>query len=181
MMIRGSAALGCGIVAMALTAYALPVNDPAQQDQMQREVKLELMALPGYSVFDNIAYRVNGTQVTLTGQVVKPELKTDAANAVNRVDGVTAVMNEIEILPASSKDEEIREQEYRAIYGDPALRRYALQAVPAIHIIVQKGSVTLEGSVASDTDRELACGAADMVPGVSAVKDNLRIDAWVLG
>jgi hyperosmotically inducible periplasmic protein len=168
------------ILAIPLTAYGIEI-DPAQQDQMHREVRLELMALPGYSVFDNVAFRVNGTQVTLTGQVVQAALKTDAANAVNRVDGVTAVLNQIEILPPSSKDDEIRQAEYRAVYNDPELRRYAVQAIPPIHIIVKNGSVTLEGSVAADMDRERVCYQAGTVPGIGAVKNDLRIDAAVLG
>ncbi len=117
------------------------------QDRISREVRHELVMLPYYGVFDNLAYSVNGGTVTLYGQVTRPTLKSDAGNVVKKIEGVTSVNNQIQVLPLSDMDDRIRMAEYRAIYSEPALNRYALQAVPSIHIIVDNGKVTLVGAV----------------------------------
>jgi hyperosmotically inducible periplasmic protein len=139
-------------------------------------VRHELLSLSRYSVFDNIEYRVDGTKVTLVGQVVMPVLKDDAGNAIKGIEGVTAVDNQIEVLPLSPMDDGIRRAVFRAIYGDPGLSRYALQAVPSIHIIVHNGSITLTGAVATDMDKNVAGIRANAVPGTFAVTNNLQVD-----
>src|SRR5580658_10353379 len=144
---------------------------------IQREVRHELLMLSHYGVFDNIAYRVDGTQVTLVGQVTQPILKEDAGNAVKGIADVTQVNNQIEVLPPSSIDDGIRRAVYRAIYGDASLSRYAFQAVPSIHIIVKNGEVTLEGAVANDADRNIANIRANAVGGVFSVTNNLMVDS----
>jgi hyperosmotically inducible protein len=132
--------------------------------------------LPYYGVFDNLSYRVDGGTVTLMGQVTRPTLKSDAANVVKRIEGVEKVDNQIQVLPLSSVDDRIRLAVYRAIYGQPGLDRYALQAIPPIHIIVDNGKVTLEGVVASQTDKDQANIRANGVPGVFSVVNNLRVE-----
>jgi hyperosmotically inducible protein len=132
--------------------------------------------LPEYGVFDNLAFRVDGTNVTLLGQVTKPILKSDAGNVVKRIEGVTKVDNQIAILPPSSMDDGIRMAEYRAIYSESSLLRYAMQAVPPIHIIVDTGKVTLEGVVATQSDKDLANLRAGTVGGVFSVTNNLRVE-----
>src|SRR5438045_3231782 len=129
-------------------------GDPANMgnkgaDRIAREVRHELVMLPYYGVFDNLAFQVNGSTVTLLGQVTKPTLKSDAGNVVKAIEGVERVDNQIQVLPLSSMDDGIRMAEYRAIYGQAGLDRYGLQAVPPIHIIVEHGKVTLEGRVAT--------------------------------
>jgi hyperosmotically inducible protein len=134
-----------------------------------------LVMLPWYSVFDNLAYKVEGDKVTLYGQVTRPTLKSDAETAVKGVEGVTTVVNNIEVLPPSPMDDQLRRALYRAIYGDAGLSRYAEQAVPSIHIIVKNGSVTLEGAVGNEMDKNLAGMRANQVPNVFSVKNNLVI------
>ena len=112
--------------------------------------------LPYYSVFDNLAYRVDGTRVTLFGQVVRPTLKSDAENVVKKVEGVTAVDNQIEVLPVSPNDDRIRRAVYRAVFSKPELDRYAMGAIPSIHIIVKNGNVTLVGVVSTEMDKNIA-------------------------
>lgn len=146
------------------------------QDRVTREVRHELVMLPYYGVFDNLAYSVSGGVVTLYGQVTKPTLKSDAGNAVKGIEGVTRVDNKIEVLPLSPMDEQIRRAEYRAIYSEPSLNRYAIQAVPPIHIIVNNGKVTLVGVVASDADKNLAGLRANGVSGVFSVDNELRTE-----
>lgn len=142
-----------------------------------KEVRHELVMLPWYSVFDNLAYRVDddGT-VTLIGQVVRPTLKDDAGRVIKKIPGVTRVNNEIEVLPVSPNDDQIRRAAFRAIYGDPALSRYALGAVPPIHIIVKNGNLTLEGVVANQMDKQIAYTRANGLPGVFSVTNNLRAE-----
>ncbi|MGC1414892.1 MAG: BON domain-containing protein [Candidatus Acidiferrum sp.] len=150
-------------------------NEPKTEKQLIREVHHVLVMLPYYSVFDNLAYRVEGDKVILEGQVVRPTLKSDAAAAVKSIEGVSTVVNNIEVLPLSPMDDQLRRAVYRAIYGDTVLSRYGYQAVPSIHIIVKLGNVTLEGVVDSESDKNLANLRASQVPNVFSVKNNLRV------
>jgi hyperosmotically inducible periplasmic protein len=148
----------------------------AGQNRIAREVRHELVMLPYYGVFDNLAFRVDGSTVTLLGQVTRPTLKSDSERVVKNVEGVEQVNNQIEVLPVSPNDDRIRMGVYRAIYGHTALNRYALQAVPPIHIIVRNGNVTLEGVVANESDKNIANIQANSVPGVFSVTNNLRVE-----
>src|SRR6267143_4673221 len=114
-------------------------------DRLVKEVRHELVMLPYYNVFDNLAFKVDGSTVTLLGQVTRPTLKSDAERVVKSIEGVERVVNNIEVLPLSPNDDRLRLAVYRAIYGDTTLNRYGLQAVPPIHIIVKNGQVSLEG------------------------------------
>jgi osmotically-inducible protein OsmY len=151
-------------------------TSPRSAERITREVRHELVMLPYYGVFDNLAYKVDGYTVTLLGQVTRPTLKSDAGNVVKKIEGVEKVNNEIEVLPASPVDDRIRRAEYRAIYSDNVLSRYALQAVPPIHIIVKNGNVALEGVVATEADKNVAGIRANGVSGVFGVTNNLRVE-----
>lgn len=151
---------------------------PPDENRIAREVRHRLVMLPYYGVFDDLAFQLNGTTVTLVGAVVRPVLKTDAENTVKRIEGVSQVIDEIKVLPPSPMDDRIRRAVYRAIYGDPALStRYAFHAVPSIHIIVENGHVTLEGVVANQMDRNLCNLRANGVHGVFSVTNNLRVES----
>src|ERR1700694_267473 len=146
------------------------------EDRITREVRHELVMLPYYGVFDNLAYRVDGHTVTLLGQVTRPTLKSDAGNVTKRIEGVDKVENQIQVLPLSPMDDRLRIAEYRAIYGQAGLDRYAMQAVPPIHIILDNGRVTLEGVVANQADKDMAGIRANGVSGVFSVTNNLRVE-----
>lgn len=143
--------------------------------RITKEVRHELVMLPYYGVFDNLAYKVNGDKVTLLGQVSRPTLKSDAERAVKTIEGVESVDNRIEVLPTSPNDDQIRRAMYRTIYGDPVLSRYGWGSVPPIHIIVKGGHVTLEGVVDNNSDRNVAGIRAKSVPNVFSVTNNLRV------
>jgi hyperosmotically inducible protein len=164
----------------ATGAFAAPRhNTQAPRDSqawITKEVRHQLVMLPWYSVFDNLEYKVEGNRVTLIGQVTKPVIKSDAERAVKSVEGVEAVDNQIEVLPLSPMDDQIRRAEYRSIYGFGSLELYSLRAVPPIHIIVKNGHVTLEGSVATEADKDTANVRANGVPNVFSVTNNLRVD-----
>jgi len=148
-----------------------------QPDRITREVHHELVMLPYYGVFDNLAYRVDGSKVTLLGQVERPTLKSDSERVVRKIDGVDAVDNQIEVLPLSPNDDRIRLATYRAIYSKAPLQRYQLSAVPPIHIIVKNGNITLEGVVANEFDKHIAGIAAHGVHGAFNVENNLRVES----
>jgi osmotically-inducible protein OsmY len=148
----------------------------AAADHISREVRHELVMLPYYGVFDNLGYRVDGRTVTLVGEVTRPTLKSDAEHVVKGVEGVEQVKNEIQVLPLSPADDRIRLATYRVLFGQPPLDRYALQAVPPIHIIVNNGKVTLEGVVGNQADKDTANVRANSVPGVFGVTNNLRVE-----
>ncbi len=149
------------------------------QERIIREVRHELLMLPYLGVFDDIAYKVDGSTVTLFGQVVRPVLKSDAENAVKRIEGVEKVDNQIEVLPPSSMDDRLRIALFRAIYQYPALQRYELGVQKPIRIIVKNGRVTLEGVVDGEADKNLVGLRANSVPGSAqscyeATRDSVR-------
>lgn len=146
------------------------------QDRIAREVRHELVTLPYYGVFDNLAFRVDGATVTLLGQVVNPVLKDDAQRAVKGIEGVEKVVNNIEVLPLSPNDDQIRRAVYRAIYSQPNLQQYELRAVPPIHIIVKNGNATLVGVVANQGDKDTAGIRAKSVPGIFKVTNELTVE-----
>jgi hyperosmotically inducible protein len=145
------------------------------EDRITKEVRHELVTLPYYSVFDDLAYKVDGDTVTLYGAVTRPTLKSDAENAVKKIEGLSRVINNIEVLPVSPNDDQIRRAVYRAIYAQPGLDMYSLRAVPTIHIIVKNGNVTLTGAVANEGDKDRANIAAKGVPGVFSVKNDIQV------
>src|SRR6266849_7400543 len=150
-------------------------RETKSSQNLVREVRHQLLLLPYYSVFDNLAYKVEGDRVTLEGQVVRPTLKSDAENVVKGIEGVSGVTNNIEVLPLSPMDDQLRRALYRAIYGDPSLSKYSWSSVASIHIIVKNGNVTLEGIVDSEGDKNLAGLRANSVPDVFSVKHNLVV------
>ncbi len=145
------------------------------EERITREVRHELLMLPYFDVFDYIAFKVNGGTVTLLGQVVRPSLKSDAENAIKHIEGVEKVDNQIEVLPPSPMDDGLRIRLYRAIYGYPALEKYALGVQKPMRIIVKNGRVSLEGVVDSEADKNLAGLRANSVPGIFSVTNNLQV------
>jgi osmotically-inducible protein OsmY len=153
-----------------------PPVDPAQhQAWLTEQVRHKLAMISWYSVFDNLAYQVNGDSITLKGQVRRPVIKNEAESSVKHIEGVKEVVNQIEVLPPSPLDDQVRRQEYRSIYSFGPLEHYALGVNPAIHIIVKGGNVTLEGVVRTQADKDAANIRARSVPGVFGVTNNLRV------
>jgi hyperosmotically inducible periplasmic protein len=145
-------------VVLAMTALAATAQRDASQqavERIQKEVRHEILMLPYFDVFDNITFKVEGYDVTLSGQVVRPTLKTDAERVVEAIEGVEKVDNQIEVLPVSPNDDRIRVRAFRAIYGYSALQRYALPVIKPVRIIVKNGDITLEGVVDGETDKNL--------------------------
>jgi len=168
---------GTSAQAAKSTSKSYTRRDPSKyQSWLENRVRHELVMLPFYSVFDNLAFKVQGDQVILLGQVVHPTLRSDAEAVVKKIEGVRSVVNQIEVLPASPFDDRLRRAVYRAIYSDTTLQRYALPPVPSIHIIVKNGHVTLEGVTANEMDRNIANIRANGVPGVFSVTNNLQIE-----
>jgi hyperosmotically inducible protein len=142
-----------------------------------REVRHELVTLTYYGVFDWLQFEPQGDTVILRGQVVRPSTKSDAESRVKDIEGVAKVVNEIEVLSVSPSDDRLRLALYRAIYGQSSpLFRYATQAVPSIHIIVNRGHATLKGVVANKGDANIAYIRARGVPGLFSVKSELTIE-----
>jgi len=173
-----------GAVVLAPGAVAVPSQENQHQrseekyrERLAKQVRHELVMLPWYSVFDSLAFRIDRDQVTLLGQVTRPVLKSDAEAVVKRIEGVGSVKNDIEVLPLSPMDDQLRRAEFRAIYGEAGMQRYANQPIPAIHIIVKNGNVTLEGVVDTEMDRNLANLRANQVPNVFSVRNNLVVAA----
>jgi hyperosmotically inducible protein len=165
---------------VALSAFAAAqdaqhVASPKEAERITKEVRHELLMLPRFGVFDNIAFKVDGYTVTLLGQVARPITKLDAEGAVKHIEGVEKVDDQIEVLPTSPMDDGLRRRLFRAIYGYPALEKYALGVQKPIRIIVKNGHVTLEGVVDNDGDKNLAGIRANGVSGTFSVTNNLQV------
>jgi len=180
----GFATIALLTVSLGLAGQKKQHNDvftagPENETQLARAVRHQLLMLPYYSIFDDIAFQLNGSVVALEG-ACPPEppwdIRSDAENVVKRIPGVTQVINQIKLLPLSDMDWQIRRAEARAIYGDPEIgTRYGYQALPSIHIIVDNGHVTLEGVVDNQLDDTLIRTRANAVPNVFSVTDNLIV------
>jgi BON domain-containing protein len=145
--------------------------------KLAERIRKELVTLPQYSIFDNLGFRLDENEVvTLSGQVRLPSLKITAERAVKSIEGVRGIINQLEVLPTSFFDDDIRRVAYRRIYSQSQLSRYGFQAVPPIHIIVKQGKLTLEGAVASQSDRTIAGIEANQVSNVFEVVNNLRVE-----
>ncbi|HKQ86555.1 MAG TPA: BON domain-containing protein [Candidatus Acidoferrales bacterium] len=174
----------CSVVMLALATLVMGThtanaatrpNQMTEEQHLSKQVRHALVMVPWYGVFDNLEYSIHGSEVTLSGQVVQPVTKNDAEKAVKRLEGVTRVVDNITVLPLSNFDDQIRRAEYRAIFRDPVLSRYSMGAVPAIHIIVNNGHVTLVGAVDRQMDANVARIRALSVPGVFSVTSNLHV------
>lgn len=160
-------------------ARSLPSSQTIDQTtyNITHKVRHELVMLPFLTIFDNLAFRVDGAKVTLLGQVTRPVLKQDAERVVKNIEGVTAVNNQLEVLPLSPMDNQIRWAEARAIYTYPTLNRYGAGTQPSIHIVVKNGNVTLVGVVDSNADKNVAGIRANQVPGVFSVQNDLQVSS----
>ncbi len=181
--LRWASGMGLGLLAVLL--FSIPVsargfdktNPKVEGTALAEQVRHNLVMLPYYNVFDNLAFQVNdnGT-VILYGEVTRPFLRSDAVNAISRLVGKDKVVDKIEVLPLSPYDDRLRIALYRRVFGNIQLDRYALIPVPPIHIIVRNGNVTLAGVVASQADRNVAGIMANSVPGVFSVTNDLRVE-----
>src|SRR5437868_1478725 len=173
-------ALAAVIALSASAAVAAPATSGGQAagyEQLAKKVRHELVTLPWYGVFDNLEYQINGSTVTLYGQVVQASTRKDAERRVSKIAGVSRVVNRIEVLPLSSFDDSIRARTYRALFGwNSPLFRYGRGVNPSIHIVVNGGHVSLEGVVSNEADRNLANVLVSGVPGVFSVKNNLQVE-----
>jgi len=170
--------LGSFLAAAALSAASFAyASGPAPVPKtLEARVLHEINMLPYYGVFDSLSFRVDGSKVTLLGKVWQPWLKDQAESAVKHIEGVAQVDDQIEVLPLSNFDDQIRRSAYRAIYGYGPLNRYLLGTHPAIHIVVKNGNVTLTGVVANTMDREMAYVRANGVHGAFSVTNELRVE-----
>lgn len=181
-LLAGGISIGISGIGMAQEPSSKPgaaaqgaTGPQRMHDRISREVYHELVMLPQLTIFDNLQYKVDGSQVTLTGQVRDAILKDSAEKTVKHIEGVESVNNQIEILPASGNDDRIRREVARALFNDERLFRYSMGSVPPIHIIVKNGHVTLEGVVNSQADKDAANLRANGVPGVFSVENHLQV------
>jgi hyperosmotically inducible protein len=175
------ALLGTFLMAAALVAGAhasgKQVVLPRTDEDLAKNVRHEILMYPNYTLWDDVSFRVQNGSVELLGAVNQPYKKTDLQRLVQHVPGVTAVTNELKVLPLSNFDDRLRLQVARAIYRDPALSRYAMGAVPAIHIIVDNGHVTLTGSVNNSMEKQIAgMRASSAGLGFGPVVNNITVE-----
>lgn len=183
---RTSRMFSVAILSLAICASAIEGNALAKANlqnmlsaSVVRTVRHELATLPYYGVFDWLEFQtLPDNTIVLRGQVVRPTTKSEAEARVKDIDGVSKVVNEIQVLPLSPSDDRLRIALYRAIYNwNSPLFRYATQSIPPIHIIVDRGRATLRGIVATKADAQMAYMRARAVPGLFDVKNELQIES----
>lgn len=162
-----------GMTSASVSAQSNQIDNSRMR--LERQIRREILTLPYYGVFDAIGYQLNGNTVTLTGYVVQPITKSDAQGAVEDINGIERVINNIEVLPLSPNDDRIRQQTLRTLANRGSLYRYFLGANPAIRIIVNRGRIQLEGFVDNKGDYNLANITARGIPGTFGVKNNLQV------
>lgn len=165
----------CTLVFFQAIAQSNKKFSPKAQERITKEVRHRILSLPDFGTFDNIAFKLNGYDVILYGQVVQPSLKDDAAKVIRKIEGVERVENHIEVLPTSGNDDRIRRDVFVAIYRYGPLQHYGVGSNRPIRIIVNHGNVTLEGVVDRQADKNMAYIRANGVPGVFSVKNNLVV------
>ena len=172
----GTAIISNGPVVAGFGNQIPQTGDPAEQ-RIAKEVRHELLMLPYYSLFDDLEYAVQGHTVTLSGSVTSlhAQTKQDAERAVQKIEGVEKVVNNINVDPPAPFDQQIREQVYRKLNNAGALSQYFWEAAPSIHIIVRNSNVTLKGYVNNEGDKNLAGITVKEVPNVFNVKNELQV------
>ena len=178
--ILGKAAMAAALLLTAGIAGASNGPDAAAQssdEALAKQVRHQIVTYPHYTIWDDISFRVNRGNVLLVGDVNQPYKKSDLQKIVAHVPGVVSVNNQLKVLPLSNMDDRLRLQVARAIYGDPSLSRYGMQALPPIHIIVDNGHVTLTGVVSTSMDKQVAGVRASTV-GLSfgPINNNLQVE-----
>jgi hyperosmotically inducible periplasmic protein len=184
----------CMTYCVGLSAQSAMPQDAVLR--IAKEVRKQIVTLPQYGVFDDIHFAIKGSTVILKGEASRPTLKSSAENVVKKIEGVSTVQNEIEVLPLSPNDDRIRAAVYARIYRAPTLQRYTSNRGPwfsssvrrtsgitndppigwhAIHIIVKNGNVTLKGTVDNSSDLAIAGMQANMAPGVFSVDNDLQV------
>jgi hyperosmotically inducible protein len=166
------------VLAAALSLAGAASAQSFDDRHLATEIARQVNRYPQFTIFDDVSAHVEDGLVTLTGKVTMPYKKTDIGRRVGEIKGVREVLNQIEVLPVSSFDSDLRYRIARAIYGNPSFWNYAAMANPPIHIIVERGRVTLTGVVNSDVERMLARSLATGF-GELSVTNALRTDAEV--
>jgi hyperosmotically inducible protein len=176
-VIRNFIALTFAILAVSfVTVNAQDYSGVKSTQTLERKVFKKILSLPYYGVFDHIAFKVDGSTVTLYGKVNSLGTKRDAAQAVKRISGVETVINNIDELPPSGFDNTIRRETIRSFARNGgSLYRYLQEPNPSMRIIVENGHITLEGYVSNKSDSNLANILANGVSGVFSVKNNLIV------
>lgn len=167
-------------VSLMLPGLALGA-EPAEQGAQSRELtnlerslQKEINTVTYISVFDHLAFQVNDAgEVILSGDVTRASIKSGAEAAAMRVEGVTSVQNNIELLPPSTTDDRIRVAAANAIFG--SVQPTQISPRPALHIIVENGRITLKGQVNTELDKTLAYFRTVNIPGVISVTNELEV------
>lgn len=163
------------LLTLAASSPALAQAPDRRDVELARKVQAAINTYPSFTIFDDLSGSVAGQVVTLNGKVTMPYKKSDIESRISRIDGVKQVVDNIQVLPVSVYDDELRARIARAIYRNPSFWSYAMMANPPIHIVVEHGRVTLTGVVNSRVDKALAQSLASGF-GEFALTNDLRTD-----
>lgn len=163
------------LIALWLCAGTAASAQERKDLQIFRDLSDQVNRYTQFTIFDHVEASIDQGRVTLNGSVTMPFKKDDIERRVRTVNGVAVVDNRLEVLPVSQFDDELRFRIARAIYGNSAFWNYAAMANPPIHIVVNRGRVTLTGVVQNNVERQLARSLAAGF-GSFEVKNELKTD-----
>jgi hyperosmotically inducible periplasmic protein len=183
-MFRKLMSAGALVLALSAPAWAAERSTATAQApssdanlQLFKAVQKQVLRYPQFSIFDSVHIALDNGRVELTGKVTMPYKRTELEKRVARVAGVQSVTNRIDVLPASQFDDELRFRIARAIYSNSNFWGYGSMVNPPIHIIVERGRVTLEGVVNNNVDRMIARSIASSFLSIGPVTNALKTEA----
>jgi len=166
--------IACALALQSVAAAAFAQAPPAAS-MLGGAVVRSIRECPHVTIFDDVDARVEGDAVVLTGKVTTAGKRSEIEKRVGRLEGVRQLRNEILVLPPGPEDDDLRHRVAKAIYGNPSFWSYAAMSSPPIHIIVERGHVTLKGTVGTQVERSMARSLATGL-GERSLNDELRLE-----
>lgn len=173
--IRSFFAIAIAVIGLSFTAAnAQSFVNKSDNRSIDEQVARKIKNLSNYDVFDYIESQVEGSTVILTGKVHSIGTKSEAAAEMKHISGIDRVVNNIEQLPASTFDDQIRRAALREFTQRGPSQYFGFRS-PDVHIVVEGGRMTLEGYVSRQSDKDMLNVLANGISGVFEVTNNIVV------
>jgi osmotically-inducible protein OsmY len=153
----------------------IEIAAPESDQKLGEEVIKEIRKYSRFTVFDDCSAFVKEGRVAIFGWVTEPYKKTEIEKRLHKIVGIQEFKNDLEVLPVSSADQNLRNALFRRLYSDPMFSNFASMPIPPIHIIVSRSRVILTGVVGTQMEKQKAESIIRGTPGVLSLDSKLRI------
>jgi hyperosmotically inducible periplasmic protein len=154
---------------------AVAAGNPNPDARIAQTVQHDLLNYANFTVFDSLSFQVQNGRILLSGAVTEPFKKSDIDKIAGAVPGAAGVTDNIQVLPFSDNDNQLRRRVATFIYNDRAFSRFRMEANPPVHIIVDNGRVTLTGAVDSQADKADASLLASTAGSFGSLVNDLKV------